>query len=478
MLAVEDDRQTSVSDPAPQTSTIDEASLGNSHPRQAFTIQRVPPFPQHVGTPTRTPFVHFRDETGISPKISKVELEDSKRTIDHVVEEASPKKASDNAAQLRAIDIWLAARPRIAAIRIQILTFRVDVKRERDGYSRVESLIEKVLDQFMEILGTAGTTGAYMSSWDHLEHLRDRLLSAREDLKKQREKLAAVEDGLSNQEYKLTEMEQEIYQELDREYLSGPSSQTHTGLALNTPPPTTSDTNTTHSAQQELYSRMGDLRILLDRLNDFEVDLRQELDDRDVSRAYGETGLIPDEQFFEEHRNVRKQLQQDMDGVQAEISRLKQLCDSQMIPYEDVQFPEPLYEASTSDASTTSARLPEAPVPEPAVSQRSGSSSVIKSFMNTRDRVKKWLGDPLNPAEVRRPIAEENEVEPLSSPSGLDNMPPTKITRPSPATIHDIRDALQKIPPWVDETPSDLLVSISNPLEGRRVHRRASDTAL
>lgn len=399
--------------------------------------------------------------------------------------EPVPPTRTEPVSRFSAFDLWLNARPRLASARDHILSLRIAVKKERARYTQLETLLEDVTNQFMLILNAAATGGGvFLNYREELHGLRDRIQTCREDLKKQREKMAAHEDILSSKEYNLTELENEIYQDLIRDLpdeatATGPEN---TGPSIDTPATTAvPEANTSIMLRDELYSRMGDLQILLERLTNFEDELRQELDERDFLRGSEQPDLTPDEVFFEERRRERKDLEEEVEKVQFDVIRLRKTCQAQSIVFEDVQFPEPLFEPHFLElsASGRSGQL-DAPLPPPeqikAPSQKSGSSSVITTYYNTRDRVKRWLGEPLKIDDTRRPISEEEENDLLSASMSLDSGPRSGLRRPSSMMRREIQSALANMPVFV---PPDMGAVPSAPSSvGKRVSRRASDNWL
>ncbi|KAF2179456.1 hypothetical protein K469DRAFT_641352, partial [Zopfia rhizophila CBS 207.26] len=304
----------------------------------------------------------------------------------------------DAASQISIVTTWMSAKERIASLRSLILTARMSVKWERNRCHQQEELFVNIMNSFMSVLDVAASQGFYSPSKDELDHLSRKLNSSSDDLKRQREKTARMEDGLSNQEYRLTELEGEIYQELDREFrLHRSSNQTSTTSHSVSEEPTSirdTDTEIVEPLLDELYSRMGDLRILLDRLNDFEYELRQELDERDLLRAAGQCNLDSDEEFFEGRKIERTQIQSELEQAHADVNRLKELCTAQGIPFEDVQFPNLLDNAYSETSTATSGNKQ-----ENISTRRSGSSNILNTFLNARERVKSWLGDSSRPEE-------------------------------------------------------------------------------
>lgn len=300
----------------------------------------------------------------------------------------------DTNAQISVIQIWMAAVRQITSLQNVILTARMDVKRERTRCRQQEEFFESIMDSFIDLLHSATTHASYAECKKDLDDLSHKMKASREELKVQRQRSNELENGLSNQEYQLTKLEEEIYQKLDTEFRLGSPKPTSPPAQPAFPTQRqfeTVDTDTSRGPREELYSRMADLRILLERLNNFEFDLRDELDQRDILRATGQFDVSSDAAFFEETRAERAKIQTELEQAQADVERLKQQCIQRGIQFEDVQFHNLFNDADIDTFSTPSTQEEAAILPLPE-----SPGGIIGSFLIARERVKRWL-DPSSP---------------------------------------------------------------------------------
>ena len=288
------------------------------------------------------------------------------------------------------IRIWMSARAQIASLRAMTLATRTSVKRERYQRYQQEEEFEKILEEFMDVVGISSTQDPDPQSRYTLSRLSLELKASKLNLKTIRERAATLEDNLSNYEYHLERVEQDIYLELNEELQRSQDSYGMGFQSSSAQPiiPCNSSVDKSIGLRDRLYSRMGDLRIYLERLNNFEYDLREELDERDLIRASGETGMTTDTQFFEQTRIERAKIKQDLDRAQEDVRELKKKCLRDGIHFEEPQFAEmPFY--SETESSTTTFDPCTQTVEEPQ-----GSSSIIGAFFSAQERVKRWLKEP------------------------------------------------------------------------------------
>ncbi|KAF1998972.1 hypothetical protein P154DRAFT_577364 [Amniculicola lignicola CBS 123094] len=386
-----------------------------------------------------------------------------------------PPAMLDSDHQLSIIQIWMNAQPRIAQLRNLILSLRLDVKQERDRCTELETLFDHILDNFILVLNAATAHGFYGRYKDELDRYAENLKSLRGGLKRQREKNSRLADTLCNQEYTLTDLEGKIYQELDREFRIGLSPPTtFTSISQADTTRKSDDTSTAESTRDELYSRMGDLRVLLDRLADFEFELRQELDERDLLRGAGQMNLISDDQLFQERKVEHQELQQELEKTRADVDSLKELCTSRGIAFEDVQFANP-YDESEEALTARSERL------DPESTPPLAGSTILSTFLSTRDRVKKWLSEPVPEASYQtendRP---EDQASQVSLTEGWVGVKHTKQGRPSSASGKlETTEALPVLPRWnLGPAPGSHhlrpMLSDSMVEEAKHVQKRAS----
>ncbi|ORY18204.1 hypothetical protein BCR34DRAFT_583127 [Clohesyomyces aquaticus] len=311
------------------------------------------------------------------------------------------------------LEKWVQHGPNIANCRMLILTARINLIKERHMCVQFEALVDSIMDRIVALRDAATTVETLASCIDDLVRLSKRLKDARESLKEQRRKTTDLEDQLSSQEYILTELEKQVYQNVDKELQTrlDMENSTHSDARESAIADSRSTIRKQQSPVEELYSRMGDLRIHLDRLSDFEADLRAEMDERDLLRAAGRLDISTDDEFFQQRKLERSQIQAELERAQVDVKHLKELCRSQGLEFEDVQFPNPLDEIYTETLFTTSA----AP-----------SSKILDNYEDRRERVNVWLTDP-SKADEPQPLSTDPEVNISGPESDLRSEPESRL---------------------------------------------------
>lgn len=326
----------------------------------------------------------------------------------------------DPNAQFSVLETWMAAMGNVARRRESILTTRMDLKKERTLCHQQEEFFSKLMETFVALLNPVVDHSSYSECKNELDDLAKKIKGCWENLKALREKSNVLEDGLSNEEYQLAMLEQQIYSQLDGQLRTvarnAPSSFSQTSLATQQAarPPLTSPTQ---NPRDELYSRMGDLHIILSRINNFEFDLREELDERDVLRATGQIELSSDAVFFEETKAERARLQKDLEEAQSDVERLKQLCRREGIEFEDVKFHHPLHH----DTDLVAFSAPSTQVDGATFALQEATPGILSSFFSATERVAKWLRDPASEEQRQGdPTAGDNGDSREAQESGLD----------------------------------------------------------
>ncbi|KAF1832447.1 hypothetical protein BDW02DRAFT_581204 [Decorospora gaudefroyi] len=298
-----------------------------------------------------------------------------------------PKAAAVNPSKVdeTKVEVWKNARAQITPLRELIFGTRMDVKREKYKCHLQEEQYEKIMENLMATLNTATTPESDLQNIHTLNGLSLELKHCRNELNATRKRTFALEDILSCHERRMHQMEDDAYtdfmkinlenDELDRVQVQ--SSSVRTVL------PQTSHTNCGLLAR--LYTRMGDTRIHFERLNNFEFDFREEMEERELIRASGQLEDTTDAQFFEQMKAERIKIQQDLEEAQKEVETLKNLCIQNGIDFEEPQVPDMLPDAGPEDYSK---------IFDPSTLTQDvqpGSSSVIGAFFNAQDRVARWL---------------------------------------------------------------------------------------
>jgi hypothetical protein len=236
-----------------------------------------------------------------------------------------------------------------------------------------------------------------------------------EQLEADNKQLDYEEDYLSDLEYRLGKKEGALFHYLDIALAGEDVGYEHTGSFSGT-----ASSITSHEAPQidfdpllkELYSKMGDRNVYRDRLIDFNFRLQQELEARETLRGEGkEVGT--DEEFYTTRLPEQTQIQVDLDNASADVRHLRQLCLDKGINIDSanddddestLEVHSEVFSAPTDQEGST---MPSTMGCPPRIPQSIGSISpgVISGFLNTRERVRKWLVDaPLEAADVELPI--------------------------------------------------------------------------
>lgn len=297
-----------------------------------------------------------------------------------------------------------------------------------------------------------------------------------------------MEDRLSSHEYTLTKLEQKVYHQVDSEWRPGLTEQT----PLISQPSALLERSheafqgpTSQNPRDELYSRMGDLRILLDRLHEFEDYLRQELDERDILRATGQILLSDDAVFLEETRNERAKLQSDFEEAQADVERLKQRCIRQGIDFQDVQFQDPFQQETCYDDAYSTLSTQEEPA---ALSLPESPPGILGTILATRERVKNWLKNPSSSDILLTGTAEresEDRARPESRldadwvlPCGRSSWPRHGRPVSSASSAGDDKTRTSRPPLGSELMKAFLNESVKEPISNIRKRRRLSHTTV
>jgi hypothetical protein len=354
------------------------------------------PRPYHVSEPTSLPpyryDVRARQEQH-TPKHCAVPTNATGLARAELSHSFSPNH--DAKAQARPMEIWISNRPRIASLRGVILVMRTNLRRERLQCRRQEELEQGLLAQcYAHIDGfTADKTGD--EQLDRFNEAYTKLKLCKADLTSLRERTAAFEDALSNHEYQLDRLEETVYsdmiqltqQEETQQTIQAPSSFLHPALPI--------DNGQDHSLdlRDRLYMRMGDIRIYHERLSNFEFDLRERAEERDLIRAEGTRQISTDAVFFEQARAQRLRIHEEHIKAHEDVRLLKQQCVQRGIEFEEPDF-----------VNSISCTLLEDP--SPTSDSTHAPSNLVGDYFASQDRVQTWLGEPI---ESRVHVLDDHE---------------------------------------------------------------------
>lgn len=305
----------------------------------------------------------------------------------------------DSTAQYDAFQAWMVYITGIASQRDAILTERTDLKKQRSLLSQQEQHFFDTMKTVLSLVDIA-IKDRSPTEYDKLHTVTHELKASWDAIQRLRQETSSLEDSLSSKEYFLTSNERDAYYGVDLRRQQGqlqPTSLPEPSSITNEP--SQHPGSSAKNIRDALYSRMGDLRILMDRIHDFEDYLRQELDERDILRAAGHIPPSDDKTFFQESRIERGKIQTELEEAQADVERLKQLCRQQGVHFEDVQFSEPSQQERLYVDSYSADSCQEQASGLPLLESTSG---ILDTFFATHERVASWLNPP---ASAVLPIA-------------------------------------------------------------------------
>jgi len=297
-----------------------------------------------------------------------------------------PLADHSSTAQAQFMKIWLSHRSRISSLRSTILVMRTNLRRERLQCRHKEEVEQKLQAQCMTHVNEDAIYKNSTESWDRWIETFAELKSCRADLISSRKQTAALEDALSSQEYQLDRLEETIYsdvaqstdQEGSHQPVQTPSSFLHTAL------PIANDLDHDMGLLEKLYMRMGDIRIYHERLSNFEFDLRERAEERELIRAAGTNQLSTDAVFFDRARVQRSRIQEEHTKAHEDVHSLKQQCIEQGIEFQEPEFAKSMY-CTVLESTTPSSGSIQAPL------------NLVGDYFASQERVETWLGKPIEP---------------------------------------------------------------------------------
>jgi len=234
------------------------------------------------------------------------------------------------------------------------------------------------------------------------------------ELNQQESQTRDLEDRLCVLEYQLGKLEDGLYQ--DREI--GPDYETGYGYTETSSEgvTVTSSNGTTHDntppCLQELYSRMGDLKIFQDRLEDFKFEHQQELRNREALLSQGEA-VLPEDEFLESYRLEENQIRAELVRAETDVQDLRELCLREGINPDDEIFL-PNLEAH-SEPFTVPPEIEDATVqqyhsyPMKPYGNSPPTGHIFSGILSTRDRINTWLKEILYRSDLDTPIPDPND---------------------------------------------------------------------
>ncbi|KAI8937914.1 hypothetical protein NX059_005598 [Plenodomus lindquistii] len=280
--------------------------------------------------------------------------------------------------QANSIQTWMSARPQISSLRDMILAVRTNLGRENNNRRQHEHMFQLVATDFISAVELFMATINTDPSPHALRHLHQKLVTYKDSMDTARDRAAPLEELLSNHEYQLQRVEEMAYTHMHN--ITEPNTrQSSKDKGTFDPEPGEP------AVLKRLYLSMGHVGNLLERLYNFEFDLREQLDERDIARRTGEILADTDAQFFEDSRLQREQLERQLETAQAEMQALKLSCHRDGIEFEEPNFPDVLFHTREESSLSRS---------EPVISRPRalpGSSSTIDAWFSSQDNTKKWV---------------------------------------------------------------------------------------
>lgn len=300
----------------------------------------------------------------------------------------------DHNSQLSIIRTWMGAVPDMTAVRNRILTGSTSARRDVQLCQQQEEYFDSLLERLMKIVSKIQPCAGCSQTLDDFDSVSKGMRISHEKLRELRQVKRQSEDGILSQVHALKIIEEDVYRQIhgwtvDRLGQTPPASQPP--FPIDQAP--SNDEDIASNFRSALYSRMSDVRVLLDRTRIFEENLREALEERESLRALGHHDISDDVQFFEESREEREQIQADLEEAQDDVERLRRLCIEKGIEFYDVQFTYPHHPKApipdtisipSTQAEAATLTLPESP------------SGILGSFFAKRELIQSWLKDPSN----------------------------------------------------------------------------------
>ncbi|OCK85581.1 hypothetical protein K432DRAFT_400087 [Lepidopterella palustris CBS 459.81] len=300
---------------------------------------------------------------------------------------------------------WTSAQRRVAKSRGAVLTTRVQVRKEEIRCLQQRQHSRDVQGKFMEVLHTAMEKGDPAGARPELDQLFKEIQESMDNLDHQEVQTRSLKDRLSDLEYRYGKREEELFRDLENALAGDDVSYDDTETSSeNITQPSSYGTiqDDAPPLLQELYSRMGDHKVLRDRLNNFEIDLQEQFDARETLRGEGKPIDMSDEKFYEMHIPEHNKIKEELSQAQADVQRLRDLCLSNGIKLDELNDAESVLDIRTEpvtsppdlDHPLQHLQSPHFPRSHSSVSP---GDSLISKFLHTRDRINKWLTDIMSP---------------------------------------------------------------------------------
>ncbi|KAL1964449.1 hypothetical protein VTN77DRAFT_7007 [Rasamsonia byssochlamydoides] len=217
----------------------------------------------------------------------------------------------------------------VTAKRARARELRVALRNKRDEEGHLRAELLKSLN-FAIAMGLAGNAHSMLSIVERFQTSSDAYLALENDYHK-------LEDQLALDEYDLDKMEQRLSSLLDR-FRSLPRSKIRDqeGLQSSGADDGNNDSSSTSSSEYNKYppllfeylSRVGDARILRERISNLEC---EQFEVSDKKESLSRLGLALDEEsqtFLSSYEEQRSELQKELDDTEQDVARLKLDCEA------------------------------------------------------------------------------------------------------------------------------------------------------
>lgn len=306
------------------------------------------------------------------------------------------------------------AQRRVARQRGRVLTLRAQLTDQISKCLILRRHSQEVQGKFMSILDPAVEKGNLEHAQPELARTYQEIRESNAELNQQESQTRDLQDRLCVLEYQLGKLEDGLYQDreigLDYETGYGYTETSSEGVTV------TSSNGTTHDntppCLQGLYSRVGDLKILQDRLEDFKFERQRELRDREALLSQGNI-VLPEDEFLESYRLEEEQIRVELVQAETDVQDLRELCLREGINPDDEIFL-PNSEAH-SESFTVPPEIEDATVQQyPSYPMKPYGNSpptghIFSGILSTRDRINTWLKEILYGSDLDTPIPDPNE---------------------------------------------------------------------
>lgn len=296
------------------------------------------------------------------------------------------------------IDRLRISKEQIDPLREHFQDAALNYKRAREKLLRFAKEVQRTKDDLQHTIEQVALVGneAFDNAKSQMDTLAPQLDLSLIGMEQEANQCSRVEDQMANVLFKISEFENQICPALDNhvQHIQQPED-----WSLRRRQHLSEEATARVPAQippivEEYYARIGDYRLYIEALHNFESELRDELDQRDFMIAGG-YNVISELDFFRDRREEREQMQRDLDKAEADIVRLKEECLRNGYKLEDDIYL-PVSEASEKSVTLTPSheKAFDNQNPNPASSKDSivsSKDSIIDRFFDGRDRITDWV---------------------------------------------------------------------------------------